>query len=164
MLDDKREDPPVPSKDFERLKEFLLSQMRLSHVYQPLMIRTLLERGGTASRRDIAKALLAEDQSQLEYYEEITQRMPGPVHVSDFFDLYPAERNAIHDLLSKEREVTTRTYPEVEGFNVGVNAGATAGQTIFHVHVHLIPRRMGDAGSSLGGIRNVIPGRHLAVH
>src|SRR5262249_61772065 len=69
----------MPSTSFERLKEFLLSEMRMSHVYQPLMIRTLLERGGAATRRDIARCLLAEDQSQLEYYEEITQRMPGRV-------------------------------------------------------------------------------------
>src|SRR5215475_5521260 len=69
----------MASPAFESLKDFLLSEMRMQHVYQPLMIRTLLERGGTASRRDIARALLAEDQSQLEYYEEITQRMPGRV-------------------------------------------------------------------------------------
>ena len=53
--------------------------MRMSHVYQPVMIKELLTRGGTASIRDIAAAFLARDASQLEYYEQITKDMPGKV-------------------------------------------------------------------------------------
>ena len=45
----------------------------------------------------------------------------------------------------------------VTGFNVGINAGKSAGQTVFHVHVHLIPRRDGDVGEPRGGVRGVIP-------
>lgn len=45
----------------------------------------------------------------------------------------------------------------VTGFNVGINAGKSAGQTVFHVHVHLIPRRDGDADEPRGGVRGVIP-------
>jgi diadenosine tetraphosphate (Ap4A) HIT family hydrolase len=51
----------------------------MSHVYQPLMLKTLLRNGGTARTRDIAAAFLAEDESQLDYYEVITNRMPGTV-------------------------------------------------------------------------------------
>jgi diadenosine tetraphosphate (Ap4A) HIT family hydrolase len=45
----------------------------------------------------------------------------------------------------------------VTGFNVGINAGEDAGQTIFHVHVHLIPRRQGDVEEPRGGVRGVVP-------
>ena len=51
----------------------------MSHVYQPIMMREILRRGGRASREEIARAFLAEDRSQIEYYQEITARMPGPV-------------------------------------------------------------------------------------
>ncbi|MFG6585639.1 MULTISPECIES: HIT domain-containing protein [unclassified Sulfitobacter] len=48
---------------------------------------------------------------------------------------------------------------DVQGFNVGINAGEAAGQTVFHCHVHLIPRRRGDVASPRGGVRGVIPKR-----
>jgi hypothetical protein len=51
--------------------------MRMSHIYQPLMLKLLLEQGGRASTRDIAAAFLSYDESQLDYYETITNRMPG---------------------------------------------------------------------------------------
>jgi diadenosine tetraphosphate (Ap4A) HIT family hydrolase len=47
----------------------------------------------------------------------------------------------------------------ISGFNVGVNIGVTAGQTVLHAHVHLIPRRVGDTPSPRGGVRGVIPDR-----
>ena len=47
----------------------------------------------------------------------------------------------------------------VEGFNVGINDGEVAGQTIFHCHIHLIPRRREDVKSPRGGVRHVISGR-----
>jgi hypothetical protein len=47
----------------------------------------------------------------------------------------------------------------IEGFNVGMNCGETAGQTIMHCHVHLIPRRPGDVDQPRGGVRAVIPGK-----
>ena len=47
----------------------------------------------------------------------------------------------------------------VEGFNIGVNIGAVAGQTIFHCHLHLIPRRHGDVPDPWGGVRAIIPGK-----
>jgi ATP adenylyltransferase len=49
--------------------------------------------------------------------------------------------------------------PAVAGFNIGVNVGAVAGQTILHCHVHLIPRRRGDVANPRGGVRAVIPGK-----
>jgi len=53
--------------------------MRMSHIYQPVMISELLKSGGKASIRDIAAAFLSRDESQLEYYEQITKDMPGKV-------------------------------------------------------------------------------------
>lgn len=78
-------------------------------------------------------------------------------HVSDYFELYQPELNAIHMMLAEQRRLIAAADDTVTGFNVGVNAGSDAGQTIFHVHVHLIPRRAGDVEQPRGGVRGVIP-------
>ena len=80
-------------------------------------------------------------------------------HVSDYFDLYQPELNAIHSMLSARRQSLLESDPTITGFNVGINAGQSAGQTIFHVHVHLIPRRDGDVENPRGGVRGVIPNK-----
>ena len=49
----------------------------------------------------------------------------------------------------------------IDGFNIGANAGQSAGQTIFHVHLHLIPRRTGDMDEPRGGVRGVIPSKRI---
>ena len=78
-------------------------------------------------------------------------------HVADYFDLYQPELNAIQSMLNEQREQIRAADPTVTGFNVGINAGADAGQTVFHFHVHLIPRRKGDVAAPQGGVRGVIP-------
>jgi diadenosine tetraphosphate (Ap4A) HIT family hydrolase len=80
-------------------------------------------------------------------------------HVSDYFDLYQPELNSIHSMLSARRQFLLECDPTITGFNVGINAGESAGQTIFHVHVHLIPRRVGDVENPRGGVRGVIPSK-----
>jgi diadenosine tetraphosphate (Ap4A) HIT family hydrolase len=80
-------------------------------------------------------------------------------HVADFFELYRPERNAVHALLHKMEAEIRSVDEHVTGFNVGINVGHDAGQTVFHVHVHLIPRRHGDVESPRGGVRGVIPGK-----
>ena len=320
---------------FQQLKTFLTQQMRMSHLYQPLMLRTLIEKGGFASLRDIASSFVMHDESQIEYYVEITKRMPGPVltrhqlvrrggagyrlvpdlqqvtpderdellrlcdaavenytgrrgrklydhrrialgdisgtaryevlrragfrcdlcgisaderalevdhivprrhggtddlsnlqalcykcnankgarddsdlravrarmadrssgcifcnlgdrqiiaqnelafavydahpvtplhslilprrHAATYFDLHDPERRAINVLLDQVRQDVLRADKAVEGFNIGMNCGETAGQTIMHGHVHLIPRRKGDVEQPRGGVRGVIP-------
>jgi ATP adenylyltransferase len=67
------------TQSFEHLREFIRKRMRMSHIYQPVMIKELLMRGGNASIRNIAAAFLPRDVSQLEYYEQITKNMPGKV-------------------------------------------------------------------------------------
>jgi ATP adenylyltransferase len=323
------------SDAFSRLRDFLSQKMRMSHIYQPVMLETLLESGGAASIRQIAAAILAHDESQLDYYEQIVKNMPGRVlashgivqregdryafcadiagladheraelitrcreaveafkakrgaviwehrrpglglipgrvryetlkragfrcelcgipaeeraldvdhihprihggtddpenlqalcwlcntnkgagddadlrgiresyahreagcpfcdvqgrgvvaenslaimiedafpvteghllaiprrHVPDYFDLRQPERNAIQRLLEEGRRIVRERHPDVSGFNVGINSGAAAGQTIFHCHVHLIPRRVGDVENPRGGVRGVVP-------
>jgi ATP adenylyltransferase len=329
--------PHEHSTVFQQLKAFLTQQMQMSHLYQPLMLGTLIEKGGVASFREIAACFLAHDESQIEYYIEITKRMPGPVltrhqlvrrdgaayrmvpdvqqltpderdellrlcdeavenctgrrgrklydhrrialgdisgtaryevlrragfrcdlcgisaeeralevdhilpsrhggtddlsnlqalcykcnankgarddsdlravrermadrvtdcflcypahrpiiaqnelaialydrhpvtllhalivprrHAATYFDLYEPERRAINLLLDEIRQKVLAEDKTVEGFNVGMNCGETAGQTIMHCHVHLIPRRPGDVDQPRGGIRAVIPGK-----
>jgi len=80
-------------------------------------------------------------------------------HVASYFDLDATEKRAIENLLEENRLGILACDPEVAGFNIGVNIGAVAGQTIFHCHVHLIPRRRGDVANPRGGVRAVIPGK-----
>ncbi len=326
-----------PSEGYVRLKTFLLESMSMSHVYQPLMIRTILAGGNAATRRQIATAFLAADLSQLEYYEQITkgyptqtlkrhgiieldrgvyrladkqreldeweqasliaicdskvadylarrqeaiwrhraqnfEPVPGtlryevlkrakgrceacgvsnevralqvdhiiprakggsndlsnlqalcsacnaqkldrdttnfhisieayghrdhacpfcildegrvvfqnelalavrdgfPVttghtliiprrHISDYLELWQPELNAIRELQLLIATDLRRSDTTISGFNIGSNSGLSAGQTVFHCHVHVIPRRHGDVENPRGGVRGVIPGK-----
>jgi ATP adenylyltransferase len=325
------------TSSFERLRDFIQKQMRMSHIYQPVMIRELLVNGGKASIRSIASAFLSRDESQLEYYEQITKNMPGKVlakhsiverdgdhyrlaiepkllspkerdelvrlcdeaisaylqkrgatiydhrrtalgdisgtiryevlkragfrcelcgisaderaievdhiiprkhggkddltnlqalcfkcnankgarddqdfrvvregtnerqsdcvfcnlatdlvidtntlafairdnypvthlhtlvipkrHAPTFFDLFEPERRAINQLLGRLRLEIMKKDRSISGFNIGMNSGDAAGQTVGHAHVHLIPRRPGDVQDPRGGVRCVIPGK-----
>ena len=78
-------------------------------------------------------------------------------HVEDYFGLYQPELNSFNKLLVKHKELLMSRDKNVTGFNVGMNNGEDAGQTIYHCHIHLIPRRKGDIENPRGGIRGVIP-------
>ena len=78
-------------------------------------------------------------------------------YVADYFDLHHPERTAIERLLKDGRDRLRRYDSDVVGFNVGVNSGEAAGQTVMHCHVHLIPRRRGYVANARGGVRGVIP-------
>ncbi len=80
-------------------------------------------------------------------------------HVGSFFELGAAEYKACISMLDGMRNKIREKDPTVTGFNIGVNDGVDAGQTILHCHIHLIPRRRGDVPNPRGGIRNVIPGK-----
>jgi diadenosine tetraphosphate (Ap4A) HIT family hydrolase len=79
-------------------------------------------------------------------------------HVADFFDVTGAERAALWDLAAQAHALLRRER-NPDGFNIGINVGAAAGQTVFHVHMHLIPRYRGDVGNPRGGVRGVIPAK-----
>ncbi len=324
---------------FDELMLFVSERMRMSHIYQPVMLKVLLENGGRASRKTIAKAFLNKDRSQIEYYEKIVRDMPGRVlskhgivervgddfrftdafsnlssnerqsliaecetklneyleqrgmapwqhrkkssgyvpgslrydilrrakgrceacgisaeeralevdhivprnkggtddpsnlqalcfkcnaqkrdrddtdfaavktsyedrnsdcpfctlpkeriidenelavvildgypvtdghtlilprrHVGNYFDLHQPEKNAIDQLMQQRRTSLMEADETIDGFNIGANAGQSAGQTIFHVHLHLIPRRTGDMDEPRGGVRGVIPSKRI---
>ena len=80
-------------------------------------------------------------------------------HFDNYFELKSAELLAFNELLLKTKDKLRNEDPSIEGFNIGINQGAVAGQTIFHTHMHLIPRRKGDVEHPTGGVRNVIPGK-----
>jgi len=79
-------------------------------------------------------------------------------HVADIFDLAAIEIGDILQLVRSARERINRTL-QPTGYNVGVNVGRDAGQTVMHVHIHLIPRYPGDSDDPTGGVRSVIPGK-----
>jgi diadenosine tetraphosphate (Ap4A) HIT family hydrolase/5-methylcytosine-specific restriction endonuclease McrA len=323
----------MSSEVFQRLQKFIREDMRMSHVYQPVMLQTLLERGGTATVSEVAAALLAEDRAQLAYYTEVVKRYPALVlaqhgvvrrekdhyllngylelssaevgdlrrdcdekvrvhlegrddpwkhrrrggrpisgtiryevlkrassrcelcgtsneekaievdhiepknhggtddidnlqalcyscnaskrdrdntdfrdirqlydarnaeclfcnltparivaenslcivtrdlypvsdghtlimprrHVGSYFELRQPEINSITALLKIQRKALLDEDASISSFNIGVNDGPTAGQTIPHCHIHLIPRRVGDIKDPRGGVRGVIP-------
>ena len=80
-------------------------------------------------------------------------------HVESFFDLTRDEEIAMLDMLNSQRQELSQLDTTITGFNVGINDGEDAGQTIMHCHIHLIPRRKGDMESPRGGVRGVIPGK-----
>ena len=80
-------------------------------------------------------------------------------HVKTYFDLGQAEINALNQLLQQQKEALESDDPSITGFNIGLNCGEDAGQTIFHCHMHLIPRRKGDVEKPKGGVRHTIPGK-----
>jgi diadenosine tetraphosphate (Ap4A) HIT family hydrolase/5-methylcytosine-specific restriction endonuclease McrA len=317
--------------DYKELSDFIKTKMSMQHIYQPVMIKTLLQLNGRASADDIAKVFLAKDQSQIDYYKIITKNMPGKVlrghkiveynsggfflniksltkeqkdnlielcnqkieeyetkhgkniwkhrsrdsrivpgslrfivlkrakercelcgiskdekaldvdhiipvnkggktvlenlqalcytcnsqkrdldqtdfrawhnlydsrettcpfckyekthtgsqfafvvndqypvtkfhtlicprrHIASFFELSSIEYKACLNLLEETKNKIKENDHTVTGFNVGINIGEDAGQTIFHCHIHLIPRRKGDVKNPKGGIRNILP-------
>lgn len=80
-------------------------------------------------------------------------------HVADYFGLSQAEINAINQLIQSQKQKLDTLDPTIDAYNIGMNCGETAGQTINHCHIHLIPRRKGDVAEPRGGIRQVIPGK-----
>jgi diadenosine tetraphosphate (Ap4A) HIT family hydrolase len=77
-------------------------------------------------------------------------------HIGSFFELETAERDALLALLDEaKRELDESLRPD--GYNIGVNDGPSAGQTIAHLHIHLIPRYIGDRADPRGGVRWIMP-------
>lgn len=79
-------------------------------------------------------------------------------HVADLFELSPEEQADVWRLVA-EVKASLQREREPDGFNVGVNVGAAAGQTVNHAHVHVIPRFQGDVADPRGGVRWVLPAR-----
>lgn len=80
-------------------------------------------------------------------------------HTPTYFELGQSEINAVNKLLSQTKERLLKKDAKITGFNIGINDGQSAGQTIFHCHIHLIPRREKDIENPRGGVRHLIPGK-----
>ncbi len=79
-------------------------------------------------------------------------------HVAGFFDLREEEFSSLQEMLSRTKDRLEALY-KPDGYNIGVNVGEAAGQSVFHVHVHVIPRYTGDVANPRGGVRGVIPSK-----
>ena len=84
----------------------------------------------------------------------ITQRC-----IDSYFDLTDDELNRLQKLIKEQKDLILKGDSNVTGFNIGINQGKDAGQTVMHLHIHLIPRRKGDVEDPKGGVRGVIPAK-----
>lgn len=75
-------------------------------------------------------------------------------HFASFFDATQEEMQAFYSLTNKVRELLDEEF-KPDGYNIGINVGEAAGQTIFHLHIHIIPRYKGDVENPRGGIRKL---------
>ena len=80
-------------------------------------------------------------------------------HVDEYFGLSIEELLGCDNLLKSVRRDLLLGDDSIKGFNIGMNSGAVAGQTVFHCHIHLIPRREGDVENPRGCVRHLIPGK-----
>lgn len=79
-------------------------------------------------------------------------------HVASIWEMNAEEYTDAFLLVRQVKDILQAKF-EPQGFNVGVNCGETAGQSVFHAHIHVIPRYAGDAPSPHGGVRNILPGK-----
>lgn len=77
-------------------------------------------------------------------------------HIVDYFNCPDELKDKLWSLLEKSKEVLDEKF-NPDGYNIGINCGEVAGQTINHLHIHLIPRYRGDIEDPTGGVRGVIP-------
>mgnify|MGYP001032943236 FL=1 len=112
---------------------------------------------------DQDKEIIAENELAVAFYDSFPVN-PGHSliipkrHVANYFDLSVEECVAMQALLKVvQTKVEERFHPN--GYNIGVNVNVAAGQSVFHVHMHLIPRFLGDVEDPKGGVRGVIPSK-----
>jgi len=79
-------------------------------------------------------------------------------HIGSWFEITPEEQSAMLVLLGKAKAILEEEF-KPDGYNIGINDGPTAGQTVPHLHMHLIPRYKGDLEDPRGGVRWIIPGK-----
>ena len=80
-------------------------------------------------------------------------------HIPSYFDMNNDEINSLNKILNVQRKVIMELDSTVTAFNIGINDGKEAGQSIPHLHIHLIPRRKNDVENPRGGVRHLIPGK-----
>ena len=80
-------------------------------------------------------------------------------HASDFFELDELEYRELHGMIRRARDFITNEGHSPDGYNIGMNCGEAAGQTIMHFHCHVIPRYRGDMREPRGGVRHCVAGK-----
>ena len=80
-------------------------------------------------------------------------------HDKTYFDLRDKDILQLNNILKFQKESLMQNDNTITGFNIGINQGESAGQTVMHLHIHLIPRRKGDIEDPRGGVRGVIPSK-----
>ena len=80
-------------------------------------------------------------------------------HDKSYFDLRDKDILQLNNILKFQKESLMQNDNTITGFNIGINQGESAGQTVMHLHIHLIPRRKGDIEDPRGGVRGVIPSK-----
>lgn len=80
------------------------------------------------------------------------------LHKENYFDLTIEEVAELNDMIKKAKTLIEKEY-KPDGYNIGMNCGSSAGQSVMHFHCHLIPRYKGDVENPKGGVRHVIPGK-----
>lgn len=119
------------------------------------------------SEKDCPFCTLTDDRIISESDYTITTRDGFPVseghtliipkrHVQSFFELQAIEKAAVLQALDVAKEALDKEFSP-DGYNIGINDGETAGQTVMHLHVHLIPRYRGDTPDPRGGVRWIFP-------
>lgn len=109
------------------------------------------------------KEKIAENNSCLAFFDEFPVNKGHVLiiskrHAITFFDLTKEEQYDMINLLDECKQIIDMTY-KPQGYNVGLNCGTVAGQSVMHVHMHLIPRYDGDVENPRGGVRGVIPSK-----
>ena len=80
-------------------------------------------------------------------------------HTEDYFSMTKEEKSDATELIQIMKTKLEKSDSTITGFNIGMNSGESAGQTVMHAHIHLIPRRDGDTKEPRGGVRGVIPNK-----
>lgn len=83
-------------------------------------------------------------------------------HINSIQELYSSEAESLFEILN-DAQLLLDTIYEPDGYNIGINLGKEAGQTIMHMHIHVIPRYKGDIENPEGGIRGVIPNKQKYI-
>lgn len=84
-------------------------------------------------------------------------------HFADYFDINDDEREDLWSLVAQCKSIVDKEWSP-DGYNIGINVGESAGQSINHLHIHVIPRYKGDVENPKGGVRGVIPDRKLYTY
>ena len=79
-------------------------------------------------------------------------------HMISFFDLKPEDVQNVFSVMNEVKDTIQKEYSP-DGVNIGINDGTAAGRTVHHLHVHIIPRYIGDVPDPRGGVRHIIPGK-----